>query len=127
MHRFFASLRMTTVLWEGIDVRSAILVIQDIVGVLLLTIGIAHGDGFTDGLMVGVSLGMLALVIRERDTWPAWFQDFSLLLWGTSFLIGDWWLVSHGKGSPPVFITFGPGFLLMAAYGFAKRKLAAKS
>jgi hypothetical protein len=102
------------------------LVIQDIVGALCFTIGVAHGDAFGDGLMAGMSLGLFAMVIRERDRWPAWFQDFSLALWGTSFLLGGWWLIAHGRGSVPAFITFGPFSLLMAAYGFARRASAAR-
>jgi hypothetical protein len=111
----------------GVDVGRGILIFEDIGGALLFTIGVARGDSFMAGLMVGVSLGTIALLTRERDTWPAWFQSFSGLLWGTSFLIGDWWLVWHGRGSSPAFITFGPGFLLLAAYDIAKRKFVAKS
>ena len=109
---------------------SAMLVFEDVFGALLLVIGIALGDGYVAGLTVGLSIGTAASVIRRRDVWPAWFQDFSLLLWGASFLISEWWLVYHGRGSSPaspMFITFGPGFLLMAAYGFAKRRFAARS
>lgn len=109
--------------------RPAMLVFEDIGGALLFTaggVGAALGGGFTAGLMLGASSAPVALLMRESDTWPSWFRTFSLLFWGASFLIGDWWLVSHGKGSSPVFITFGPGFLLMAAYYFARQKLAAR-
>ncbi len=110
--------------------RPAMLVFEDVFGALLLVIGVALGSGYLAGLIVGVSIGTAASVIRKRDVWPTWFQDFSLFLWGTSLLISEAWLVYHGKGSSPAspaLISFGPGFLLMAAYGFAKRKFAARS
>src|SRR5947199_3975988 len=65
---------------------------------------------FSLGLMVGVSLGFFALTVRERDGWPCWFQSFATTFSGASFLSGQWWLASHGKGWQPVFISFGPGF-----------------
>jgi hypothetical protein len=108
-------------------VKAAMLVFEDIGGALLFTVGVALGDGFMAGLMVGASFAPLALLVRERDGWPAWFGNFSLLFWGVSFLIGNCWLVYHGKSSSAPFITFGPGFLLMAAYYFAKQRLAAKA
>jgi hypothetical protein len=114
----------------GVDVGPAMLVFEYVLGTLLLVIGVALGDSYFAGLMVGVSIGTIASVMRKQDVWPAWFQDFSLLLLGTSFLISEWWLVYHGRGSSPAspaFKTFGPGFLLMAAYGFAKRRLATRS
>jgi hypothetical protein len=109
--------------------KPAMLVFEDVFGALLLVIGVALGDGYLAGVIVGVSIGTAAAVIRKRDDWPGWFQDFSLLLWGASLLIGEGRLVYHGRESSPAspaFITFGPGFLLMAAYGFAKRMLAAR-
>jgi hypothetical protein len=107
--------------------RAAMLVFEDIGGALLFTVGATLGDSFMAGLMTGAALAPVALVMRERDGWPLWFRNFSLLFWGVSFLIGNWWLLLHGKGSSPPLISFGPIFLLMAAYYFAKQKLAARA
>jgi hypothetical protein len=108
-------------------VRPAMLVFEDVGGALLFTVGATLGDSFMAGLMTGASLAPVALLLRERDEWPLWFQNFSLLFWGVSFLIGNCWLLLHGKSSSPPLITFGPGFLLMAAYDFAKQRLAARA
>jgi hypothetical protein len=103
------------------NTRVGTLVLYEILGAFLFTRGAVVGDGFMAGLMVGVSLGLFALAIRERDTWPSWFQGFSLLFSGTTFLMGNWWLVAHGRNSSPPLITFGPLFLAMALYSLIKR------
>jgi len=108
----------------------AMLVFENMFGAILLVVGIALGASYLAGVIVGVAIGTAAAVIRKRKIWPIWFQDSSLLLWGTTFLISEWWLVYHGRESSPaspMFITFGPGFLLMSAYGFAKRMLGSRS
>jgi len=103
--------------------RAGTLVLYEVSGALLFTSGVVLGNGFMAGLMVGVSLGLVALTVREKDAWPSWFQNFSLLFSGTTFLMGNWWLVAHGKNSSPPLITFGPGFLAMALYSFIKQRI----
>ena len=106
--------------------RPALLVFEDVGGAILFTAGATLGEGFMAGLMVGASFAPVALLMRERDEWRSWFQNFSLLVWGVSFLIGNTWLVLHGKNSSPPLISFGPIFLLTAVYGFARQRFAAR-
>ncbi len=107
--------------------RAAMLVFEDIGGAFLFTGGSILGDSFFAGLMVGASLAPVALLMHERDEWPSWFQNFSLLSWGVTFLLGNLWLSLHGKGSSPPLITFGSVFLLMAAYSLAKQRLTRRA
>jgi hypothetical protein len=107
-------------------VRTKMLVFEDAGAALLFTAGAVLGDSFFAGLMVGASFAPVALLMREREEWPLWFQNFSLLFWGLSFLIGNAWLLLHAKNSSPPLISFGSLFLLMAAYSFAKHRLAAR-
>jgi len=111
--------------------KAGALVLYELCWALLFTVGIVResvldGD-FLAGLMVGMSFGFSALTVRERDVWPSWFQSFATTFSGASFLSGQWWLASNGKGWQPVFISFGPGFLFMGLYSFIKHRLAART
>ena len=106
---------------------ATMLLLGEIAGVFLFTAGVVVGDGFTAGLMVGVSFGVFALIFREKAAWPSWFQGFSLILLGTTFLLGNTWLVLHGRNSSPALITFGPAFLLIALYSFVRQRLTRNS
>ena len=101
--------------------RAGILVLREVLGAVLFTTGVVLGEGFLAGLMVGVSLGLFGLAFRERDAWPSWFKSYSLIFLGTAFLVGNVWLLVHGKTSSPAFITFGPFFLATGLYSIIKR------
>ncbi|HYA23318.1 MAG TPA: hypothetical protein VEF05_04105 [Terriglobales bacterium] len=107
--------------------KAGMLLLYEISGAVLFTTGAVLGSGFIAGLMLGVSFGFFALTLRERAAWPTWFQNFSLALLGTCFLLGDGWLVLHGMNSSPALITFGPGFLLFALYSFIKQRATKSS
>ena len=93
--------------------KSVELVLFSVSGTLLFTAGIVLARSFEAGLMVGMAIGFWGAVARAREMWPAWFQQFTFLFTGTSFLIGHWWLIAHGKHPSPALFTFGPGFLVI--------------
>ena len=65
--------------------------------------------------MMAIVLQLLS-VLLTRDAFPArgWYQPFWLAWCGASLLGAGWLEVSEGLKASPAFVSFGPGYLIMA-------------
>lgn len=63
-----------------------------------------------------VLLLLIIVLVREHFSLQWWYRPFFTAWLGATFLVANWLQVSWGQGSEPAFVTFGPGFLIIAAY-----------
>ncbi len=81
--------------------------------------------GFTFALMLSIAL----ILWKSRQPW--WMPTLFFGLLGAGHLVAILWLRSQGQWrlSPasPALETFGPGYLLMAAFFFARERWFSKA
>ena len=76
-----------------------------------------------DDLRLAFVLLLLVIVLlREHLLGTWWYRSFFLTWLGTTFLAANWLQVRAGRGSVAAFVTFGPGFLIIALYEIIRHR-----
>lgn len=71
-------------------------------------------------LAFGLALVLAGAVWKSGGPW--WLPTFMFALMGVSHLLASWWLRSQGHPTSNALDTFGPGYLLIAALYFVRRR-----
>jgi hypothetical protein len=78
-----------------------------------VTIGsvLAHDD-----LRLAMVVILLVIVLVKEYFSDIWYYRPAFLAWlGSCFLIANWLVLNQGGKSEPVFVSFGPGFVIISA------------
>ena len=69
-----------------------------------------------------LGLALLQAGVAWKYSRPWWLPTSVFGMMGVSHLLASWWLRSQGHLASPALDTFGPGYLLMAAFYFVRRR-----
>ncbi len=82
---------------------------------------------FRENLTQAFVLVLLICALIQRYLRGTWWHRVFFVAWlGTSFLLTNWLILSEGGQSVSAFVTFGPGFLIIAAYELIKHRSVIK-
>lgn len=94
-----------------------------ILGSILCTVALLGSVLYRQNLTQAFVVTMLVcLLVGEFLNSVWWYRVFFVAWLGTSFLLTNWLIVNEGGRSVPAFVTFGPGFLIIAAYELIKHR-----
>ena len=71
-----------------------------------------------------VLLLLIIVLVREHFSLAWWYRPFFTAWLGVTFLAANWLQARWGQGSEPAFVTFGPGFLIMALYDVIRHRFS---
>jgi hypothetical protein len=94
-------------------VRLAILVVGLMSSTVVLLLGVLYQRHWAFTLSVVLQV-LPILLTRDEFAARRWYYPFWLAWSGASLLGAGWLEVSEGLKAEPVFVSFGPGYLIMA-------------
>ena len=89
----------------------------------LLYIEMSHRDT----LMGSMFTLLIIVLVREHLAAKWWYTAFFEAWLGATFLLANWVRISRGRDSVSAYVTFGPGFLLMALFQIVRHFSAKQS
>jgi hypothetical protein len=77
--------------------------------------------------VLALGLAWLQAGVAWKYSRPWWLPTSILGMMGVSHLLASWWLRSQGRPSNAALETFGPGYLLMAAWYLVRKRWLGKA
>jgi hypothetical protein len=94
---------------------------------ILYTIALLASVLFRHSLTPAFILILLVCLLERRYLGGIWWHRMFFGAWlGASFILTNWLVLSEGGRSEPAFVTFGPVFLIIAAYELIKHYSAVR-
>ena len=78
--------------------------------------------------LTGVVFIVLVMVLVKEQFSEKWWYPALFEAWiGVTFLLANWLRISEGRDSVPVYITFGPTFLLIGLFKILRHFVVQRS